>query len=136
MTPRESTTVREGAGTVLVIDDEATVRIVTVRALKAFGFEALEAEDGAAGVEAFKANRESVVAVLLDMTMPRMNGEDTFMEIKRLDPDARIILMSGYSEQDATERFGGSGLSGFIQKPYELATLRSTLEAALRDAQS
>ncbi|MEO8539362.1 MAG: PAS domain S-box protein [bacterium] len=120
-----------GHGTVLVVDDEPTVRAVTLRALKMLGFETLEAEDGAAGLEVFAANRESIVAVLLDMTMPRMNGEQTFLAIKHLAPRAQVILMSGYTEQDTVQRFGDSALAGFIQKPYELATLRAALQTAL-----
>ncbi|MBK6563268.1 PAS domain S-box protein [Candidatus Amarobacter glycogenicus] len=119
-----------GSGTVLVVDDEPTVRNVTARALKSFGFDVLEAADGIEGVEMFRQHPE-IACVLLDMTMPRMNGEAAFGEIRKERPEARVILMSGYAEQDATDRFGGSGLSGFIQKPYDLATLRSVVRNAI-----
>lgn len=132
MAPSEKPAPWTGSGTVLVVDDEPTVRAVTVRALRAFGFDAIEAEDGAAGLELFAANRDRIVAVLLDMTMPRMNGEEAFAELRKLDPNVRIILMSGYTEQDATGRGMGEGLTGFIQKPYELSTLRSALQSALQ----
>jgi CheY-like chemotaxis protein len=115
---------------VLVVDDEPTVRNVTARALKSFGFDVLEAADGIEGVEMFRQHPE-IACVLLDMTMPRMNGEAAFGEMRKERPDARVILMSGYAEQDATDRFGGSGLSGFIQKPYDLATLRSVVRNAI-----
>ena len=121
-----------GSGTILVVDDEPTVRAVTARALKAFGFEVLEGADGLEGLNLFREHPE-IGCVLLDMTMPRMNGEEAFAAIKRIRPDARIVLMSGYAEQDATERFGSRGLSGFIQKPYELATLREVIRAAMEN---
>lgn len=122
-----------GSGTVLVVDDEPTVRTVTARALKAFGFDVIEAADGVEGVEAFRANRDRIVCVLLDMTMPRMNGEEAYRAITGIDPSAKVVLMSGYTEQDATGRFEGRRLAGFIQKPYELATLRAVIRAAIED---
>ncbi|MGE0599783.1 MAG: PAS domain S-box protein [Dehalococcoidia bacterium] len=121
----------KGEGTILVVDDEPTVRTVTARALKVFGFTVLEAADGVEGLDLFREHQGEIACVLLDMTMPRMNGEDTFMAIKELAPDARIILMSGYTEQDATDRFSGRGLSGFIQKPYELSALKTALQRAM-----
>jgi len=119
----------KGTGAVLVVDDEPTVRAVTVRALRAFGFETLEAEDGQAGVDVYAANRDRIVAVLLDMTMPRLNGEETFRALQAIDPGVRVILMSGFTEQDTTGKF--AGLAAFIQKPYELATLREAVRAAV-----
>jgi CheY-like chemotaxis protein len=101
------------------------------RALRSFGFDVLEAVDGAEGVELFAANRERVVCILLDMTMPRMGGEEAFHAIRLIDPNARVLLMSGFTEQDSTERFAGLGLAGFIQKPYELSGLKSAIQAAL-----
>jgi signal transduction histidine kinase/CheY-like chemotaxis protein len=121
-----------GSGLVLVVDDEPTVRSVTARALKAFGFEVIEAADGVEGVQQFRERADEVVAVLLDMTMPRMNGEEAFVAIKDIDPSARVILMSGFTEQDATERYSGRGLAGFVQKPYELATLREMMRETLQ----
>jgi PAS domain S-box-containing protein len=119
-------------GTVLIIDDEETVRAVTARAVERMGFTTLIAADGREGVALFQANAGQVVCVLLDMTMPHLNGEETFGEIRRIDPDARVILMSGYNEQDATNSFAGKGLAGFLQKPYQLATLREALREAIR----
>ena len=112
-------------GVVLVIDDEETIREVAVSMLKDMGLEALTAADGIEGVEIFKHHHEDIDAVLLDMTMPRMGGEDTFSALRRIDPDVKVILSSGYNEQDATNRFAGKGLAGFLQKPYtpeQLAT--------------
>jgi len=63
--------------------------------------------------------------------MPRMDGEETFRELRRLRADARVVLSSGYNQQDVTQRFAGKRLAGFIQKPYRLEDLRRTLRAAL-----
>jgi CheY-like chemotaxis protein len=112
-------------GVVLVIDDEETIREVAVSMLKDLGLEALTAADGMEGIEIFKHHHQDIDAVILDMTMPRMGGEDTFSELCRIDPNVKVILSSGYNEQDATNRFAGKGLAGFLQKPYtpeQLAT--------------
>lgn len=122
-----------GSGLVLVVDDEPTVRAVTIRALRLFGFETIEANDGFEGVESFREHADEIRCVLLDMTMPRMNGEETFIAMKEIRPDARILLMSGYAEQEVADRFKDRGLSGFIQKPYELGALRDALQEALED---
>ncbi len=120
-----------GSGTVLVIDDEPTVRAVTARALRAFGFDVIEAGDGVEGLERYAENRDRVVAALIDMTMPRMNGIETLRRIRELNPGVALIMMSGYSEQDTMAEVGADPRSGFVQKPFELAALRETLRGFL-----
>jgi PAS domain S-box-containing protein len=107
-----------GSGTVLIVDDEETVRAVGKMALEQAGFTVLVASDGREGVRVFGERAPEITLVLLDMTMPHMNGEEAFREMRRVRPDIRIILSSGYNEQDATNHFAGKGLAGFIQKPY------------------
>jgi DNA-binding NtrC family response regulator len=113
----------QGAGTVLVVDDEESVRTIAKRMLQQFGFEVLLAKDGLEAVETFCRYPEEIATVLLDMTMPQMDGEAAYCEIRRVSPDVRVILMSGYNEQDATNRFAGKGLAGFVQKPFRLQEL-------------
>lgn len=120
-----------GSGLLLVVDDEDTVRLMTARALEYFGFRVLTAADGRKGVDLFAAHRDEVRAVLLDMTMPQLNGEAALAEIRALRADARVLLMTGYSEADASERFDGRGLSGFVQKPFDLETLGATVRRVL-----
>ncbi len=118
-------------GTVLVVDDEEVVREVARQMLEHLGFRVLVAADGTSALEAFRAEREPIRLVLLDMTMPRMDGEETFRELRRLAPELRVILASGYNEQDATSRFVGKGLAGFIQKPFALAELETRIRESL-----
>ncbi|MCG6926116.1 MAG: PAS domain-containing protein [Acidobacteria bacterium] len=118
-------------GTVLVVDDEEVVREVTREMLERDGLEVLTAGDGAEAIEVFRERQGQIVLILLDMTMPRMDGEETFRELRRLDPDVRVILMSGYNEQDTTSRFVGKRLAGFLQKPFTLQDLEARLRAAL-----
>lgn len=108
----------KGSGTVLVIDDEEVVRNVTGRMLTRIGYTPLIAEDGPRGIEIYRAAKDEVVCVLLDMTMPRMSGEETLNHLQEVNPGVKVLLMSGYSEQEASTRFSGKGVAGFMQKPY------------------
>ena len=108
-----------GTGTVLVIDDEEGVRIVAKSALERVGFTIISAEDGRAGLEIFRRRAGEIAVVLLDMTMPHMSGDEVYRELARIKPGVKVILSSGYNEQDATSLFVGKGLAGFIQKPYQ-----------------
>jgi CheY-like chemotaxis protein len=114
-------------GTVLVVDDEETVRAVTARMLESFGFDVLTARDGREGVNVFCHHLRQIKLVMLDMTMPNLNGEETFREIRRMRDDVPVVLMSGYGEQDATNKFVGKGLSGFLQKPFRIDELREKI---------
>ncbi|MCK9518595.1 MAG: PAS domain S-box protein, partial [Dehalococcoidia bacterium] len=118
-------------GTILVVDDERTVRTVLGRALQRLGLEVLEAEDGAAAVELFAANAARISCVLLDMTMPRMNGDEAFAEMQRLHPGTPVILMSGYNEQDTLAHFPDSRPAGFVQKPFEITALCATVREVI-----
>jgi CheY-like chemotaxis protein len=117
--------------TILVIDDEAEVRMVAERMLAHFGYEVLLARGGQAGVELLRDHQGTVGCVLLDLTMPHMDGEQVFHALRAIDPDVPIVLMSGYSEQEVGGRFAGLGLAGFIQKPFTLDTLQTKVRRAL-----
>ncbi|MEO7299304.1 MAG: PAS domain S-box protein [Verrucomicrobiota bacterium] len=119
------------SGTILVADDEEGVRVIAARMLELFGFTVLLANDGRQGVELFRANQAKIRAVILDMTMPLLNGEEAFSEIRRIRPETPVLLVSGYNEQDALESFAGKGLSGFLQKPFKPDELREKLRAIL-----
>jgi two-component system cell cycle sensor histidine kinase/response regulator CckA len=123
-----------GGGTVLVVDDEEGVRSVAGKALEMAGFAVVTAADGYAGVELFRTHANEVVAVLLDMTMPRMSGEEVFRAIRTLRPDVKVILSSGYNEQETICLFQSKGLAGFIQKPYQPHTLLKKMREVLAHA--
>lgn len=120
-----------GYGAVLVVDDEETIRAVTSRMLENFGFRVLLAQDGREGVALYRENLREIRLVLLDLTMPHLDGEETFRELRRLKPDVKAVIMSGFSEQDATSRFVGKGLAGFIQKPFKAQELEAKLREIL-----
>ncbi len=120
-----------GSGAVLLVDDEPSVRTLGARILQRSGFQVITAQDGHEAVEQFKIHADRVVCVLLDLTMPRLGGEDTYRELRRIRPDLPIVLSSGYNAQEISQRFAGKELAGFIQKPYQAATLIQTIRDAL-----
>jgi CheY-like chemotaxis protein len=100
--------------------------------LEKLGFDVRIACDGREAVEAFREHSDEFVAVLLDLSMPHMDGRQAYRELQRENAEVRVILASGYVEQEMEDRFaGGGGSVVFIQKPYRLETLREKLRAVL-----
>jgi PAS domain S-box-containing protein len=118
-------------GTILVVEDEADVRLVVTLVLERFGFSVLTASEGQTGIEAFRAHADEIGCVLLDMTMPFVNGDVVFREIHRIKPDARIVLMSGYSEEEIQSHFAGPWPAGFLHKPFTPNEVHEKVQQAL-----
>jgi signal transduction histidine kinase len=116
-----------GGGVVLVVDDQEQIRSFTKMALERVGYEVITAADGREGVEMFGKHKDSLRVVLLDMTMPVMEGKAAFKEMAQINDSVPVILMSGYHEQDVTNQFAGRGLAGFIQKPFQIYELLKTV---------
>jgi signal transduction histidine kinase/CheY-like chemotaxis protein len=128
--PRRPEVVEEPpAQVVLVVDDEEAVRAVTRRMLEAAGYRVLVAEDGVQALEMYRRHRDVVRLALVDLTMPRMHGEDALRALRDLRRDLPVVLMSGYAESDVMGRFAGAGPSAFLQKPFRPVEL---LEAVRR----
>ena len=120
-----------GHGTILVIDDEEAVRQTAKSALESYGYHVVVAQNGKEGVDLFSELGDEVAAVLLDMTMPVMSGEEALMGLKRIRRDVPVVLSSGYDEAEATRLFTGKGLAGFVQKPYTAAGLAEKMKVIL-----
>jgi len=133
--PAEGVETWRGQGTVLVIDDEEGVRSVARSMLERLGFDVLTAADGAEGLESYRQDPDRIKLVMLDVTMPRLGGEQTLREIRLLRPEAKVILSSGYPEDAAARQFAGMGLSGFIQKPFGMWEMVAKLRAALEEGE-
>jgi nitrogen-specific signal transduction histidine kinase/CheY-like chemotaxis protein len=121
----------QAGGTLLVVDDEEGVRELARDTLERAGFRVLCAKDGREALEIFEKNADEIRLVLLDRTMPTTSGEETFEGIRALRPGARVILVSGYSRERASERFRGKGLDGFLEKPFLPATLLERVREVL-----
>ncbi len=120
-----------GQGTLLIVDDEDIVLRTGKLALERYGYKVLLAANGLEALELFREVSGEVALVLLDMTMPVMSGEETLAELRRIRPDVRVVVCSGYNELEAVRRFSGAGVEAFIQKPYTSAQLAEKVKAAL-----
>jgi two-component system, cell cycle sensor histidine kinase and response regulator CckA len=116
-----------GSGKVLLVDDEETVQVTGSMMLRAMGFDPIVASDGREALESFAAEPE-LAFVILDLTMPHMDGEQCFRELRRLKPEVKVIMSSGYTEQEVTQRFPGEGMPSFIQKPYKMTELKEVIK--------
>ncbi len=126
----EDLPVPDFSGTILIADDEESVCVVCKDMLEDLGFSVLTAPDGRAALKVFREHANEIICVLLDYTMPHMDGEETFRELRLISPDIKIILCSGYNlRKDVTPGFAEGGWSGFLQKPYSITELKEKLLA-------
>jgi PAS domain S-box-containing protein len=121
-----------GDGLALLIDDDSNVRDTVRRMLEDCGFTVIEAADGADGVDVFRRHAAEIAVVLLDMTMPKLNGEEVYREIRALRQDVPVILNSGYDEVDATQRIASEGPVAFVQKPFNSGQLAEKLSRVFK----
>jgi CheY-like chemotaxis protein len=121
----------EGAGTVLVVDDEQLVREMAKRSLERRGYAVLLADSGAAAIDVFRRHPGKIELVVLDLSMPGMSGEETLPELRQIRPDFKVVVSSGYSESEAMPLFRGQRVSGFVQKPYTANGLAEKVKACL-----
>jgi len=120
-----------GKGTILLVDDEESLVALGARMLEHLGFTVLMASDGLQAVELYRERGKEIDLVLMDLTMPHMDGAEAFGELRRLNPGVRVVLASGYSHEDVASRFAGKGLDGVLQKPYTLLKLRESLAGVM-----
>jgi PAS domain S-box-containing protein len=116
---------------ILIIDDETAVCEAVKDILEMEDIEVLIANNGEVGIQVYEQHQTHIDLVLLDLSMPIMGGEETLYQLLSIDPEAKVILSSGYSESEITRRFIGSGLTGFLQKPYDSHKLLMTLQKHL-----
>jgi PAS domain S-box-containing protein len=119
------------AGTILVVDDEPKLRRLAGVILERAGYSVLVARDGHEAVETFRQNAAEITAVLMDMSMPVMGGQEASRLIREIRPEVPIIMSSGYGEETARGELGPDTVAGFIQKPYNSAKLVKTIQEAL-----
>ncbi len=120
-----------GTGEVLVVDDEPSVRAVSRALLRRRGFTVAEAADGREALAMVTDDTSRFRLVLLDLTMPDMGGEETFRELRKIAPLLKVVLMSGYNEQEVTRQFVGRGLAAFLQKPFRAEELDGAVRGVL-----
>ncbi len=131
-TPPQVEPLESPTGRVLLVDDEPMILEAGAALLERLGFQVHTARDGQEAVEFLEAHPASLDLVLMDLTMPRLDGREAFQRLRGLEPDLRVILSSGYDEGDSLRELSQQGLTGFLQKPYRLKELSAALRAALK----
>jgi CheY-like chemotaxis protein len=122
---------RTGSGIILVVDDEELVRRMAATTLEHLGYTILEAGNGQEAIEVFRRNASQITLVILDLSMPVMNGVECLRRLKSIKPDVPVLLSSGFSEAEAARRFQSAGAASFLQKPYMAQHLAQLVKAAL-----
>jgi PAS domain S-box-containing protein len=120
-----------GRGTLLVVDDETDARAVARAMGTHLGFHVVEASDGEEAVAIFQQRKGEFSLVLMDLTMPRMDGREAFLRMREIAPEVPVVLTSGFSESDAVSDFAGRGLAGFLPKPYQRRQFDEIMQKAL-----
>lgn len=120
-----------GSGTVLVVDDEDSVRSFAISCLEGLGYSVLPAASGEEALQVYQRAPGRIQAVLLDMVMPGMTGKETMRKILELDPNARIVLVSGFTQEGTKEELIASGAKAFLHKPFLVRPLAEALRRAL-----
>ncbi len=121
----------KGSGTVLLVEDEQVVLEVGQELLKAMGYQVLTAKDGKEAQEAYRENRDEIDIIVLDMIMPNMGGGEAYDHFKKINPDVKVLLASGYSIDGEANDILARGCSGFIQKPFNAEELSLKLSEIL-----
>lgn len=120
-----------GDGLILIIDDEELIRDNAAELLLECGYQVVSAADGRRGVNIYREQRNQVAAVLLDLVMPVMSGKETFNALKKINPAVKVLLSSGFRQDNRVDEILAVGAKGFIQKPYSLSDLSKAIRQVL-----
>ncbi len=120
-----------GSGTILLIDDEEVIRSTTSKMLHHIGFDVITAVNGKEGVALYEQQRDSIVLVIIDFVMPKMNGPTAFRKIRKINPEARVLLASGFGLSEKPQQILDEGAKAFIQKPFRMSALTTAIKQAL-----
>jgi two-component system, cell cycle sensor histidine kinase and response regulator CckA len=123
-------------GVVLMIEDEEHIRIVFRDAMFDEGVMVIGIATGEDGVQFYRDHHDEINLVVLDLSLPGISGEETFKRLKVIDPGVRVVVSSGFPNEDVTRKFDGTGVIGYLQKPYDYATLVDTVNKFLDRAKN
>ena len=122
---------RQGTGTILFVDDEKDVAVVGQRLLEMLGYGVLVASSGIEAMEVYEKNKDKIDLVILDMIMPQMGGGDVYDKLKKLNPNVKVLLSSGYSLDGNAQEIMDRGCDGFLQKPFDSDVMSEVIHAVL-----
>jgi len=133
--PRESmaTVPFRRAPTVLIVEDEESMLYVLEKKLVNNGYKVLKASDGELAVRIYQRHKESIDVVFLDMGLPKLSGRDVLFKIKQEKQGAKVVVASGYFEEEFKSEFEQAGIKHFLQKPYMLDHVVQTLQSEIEE---
>jgi PAS domain S-box-containing protein len=121
----------KGTGTILLTDDEVPVQELGKRILEKYGYQVLVANNGKKALEIYRQRKNEIIMVILDFIMPGWSGKETFEELKKINPDIKVLIATGYSLNSHGEELMHEGVKGFIQKPFAIKELLKTIKEIL-----
>jgi signal transduction histidine kinase/CheY-like chemotaxis protein len=124
-----------GSGTILLVDDDEMIRNVAKAALERYGYTVVLASNGKEALDIYRGVFYSISMVVLDLTMPRMSGQETVANLMAINSGVKVLLTSGFDETETVRRFTGKGLAGFLQKPFSAAALTSKVREIIDSRQ-
>jgi CheY-like chemotaxis protein len=122
---------RESYGLILLVDDEEMIVRGGRRMLRAIGYDVVCARDGLEALELYREHAEEIRAVVLDLAMPRMSGSQTYKALREIDPEVKVLVSSGYTEDLGPSDLLTRGAKAFVHKPYGIAELAAALSRVL-----
>jgi CheY-like chemotaxis protein len=129
--PQKEVTLKKNRETILLVDDEEPIREVNQDMLLALGYQVIVASDGQEALDMYQIHGERIDIILLDMIMPRMSGGKVYDRLKKMNPDVKVLLSSGYSIESQASEIIDKGCNGFIQKPFDIKALNHALRKIL-----
>lgn len=129
--PVDDIDIVEGEGTVLIVDDEAESIQAEEAMLKRLGYDVLIAKSGTEAIGIYRENKELIDLVTLDMIMPGMGGKETFEQLRQINPDLKVLFISGYGINHDIEEIVQDDLCGFLQKPFNIVALSQKINDIL-----
>ena len=128
---RTAAEVPAGSGMLMIVDDDPIVRRAVAKAVETLGYSTVEATSGMDAVEIYRAHKEEIRGIILDMVMPQMSGRATYVALKAIDPAVRVLLMSGYAVNEEVQAILDLGVNAFLAKPHSVQQLAEALSVAL-----
>jgi two-component system, cell cycle sensor histidine kinase and response regulator CckA len=126
----------QGSEVILVVEDEEIMRCLINDILTRFGYEILLAADGMEAVEIYKAEHQRIALVILDLFMPKMSGDETFQELRQINPDIKALFSTGYSQNIKIQDLLKTGIKGLIPKPFSVTELIQSVRTTLNENKS
>lgn len=124
--------IHPGEGLILVIDDEEIMRDIAAGMLIECGYTVITASHGDEGVRLYREKKDEIDAVILDVVMPRKSGDETYNELKEINKDIKVLVISGFSQDERVKRMLEKGAKQFLQKPFNMEKLTKAIESVIK----